>query len=228
MAFDGDEEGPCPRREASVIFLEQMRRLKPSRLAFIALLGLFVACSHPPRREIAEARKGLADAEKVHAPVYARASFDEARKTLQEAERLIGQRKYEEARVIALESAALSRSAISMSAENEKKMLDALDLNLEATQHELADAELEIGTARAQHVETPKIELFERDLTAARAKLETARRLHAGGDFSAGQRAADDARVSADLVLREIRFAIAENPITHPTVKKRRRARAHP
>jgi hypothetical protein len=194
--------------------------------ALIAVLALFSACARRPARELAVARERLADADRAQAAIYASSSFEEARRSLEQSERLLAQRKYDDARVVALESAAHSRSAIAMSAENKRKMLDALNLNLDSTRRDLTDADREIETARAQHVDAKQIDLFTHDAAAARDKLAEAQRLQRAGDLPGGRKASDDARDAADMVLHEIRFAIAQNPITHPLPKKKRRSRA--
>jgi len=188
-----------------------------------AALILISACAQPPRKELEAARRGLAEAEAAQAPIYAPSSFAEAQRTLHDAERLAGKRKYDDARIVALESAARSRSAIAMTAENRAKMLQALRVNLEATERQLADAEQEIAMAESARVESRQIEMFRRDLVGARAKLAEARLRHRSGDLPGGRKWSEDARIAADMTLREIRFAIAQNPISHPPPKKHRR-----
>jgi hypothetical protein len=190
--------------------------------AAAALLLLF-ACARRPTKELEAARRGLVEAEAAQAPVYAPSSFADARRTLHEAEGLAKKRKYEDARVVALESAARSRSAIAMTAENRAKMLEALKVNLEQTERQLTDAEQEIAMAESAHVDSKQVEMFRRDLVGARAKLAEARRRHLSGDLPGGRKWSEDAKIAADMTLREIRFAIAENPISHPAPKKRRR-----
>lgn len=197
------------------------RSLTPAIAAAIALL---CACARRPTREIAEAHRHLAEAEKAQASFYARSSYEEARKSLAQAERLAGEHKYEDARVVALESVTHSRSAVGMTVENKKKMLDALRLNLQSTERDLAEAEQEIAFAGTRQVDAPTIDLFRRDLVGARGKLQEAARLHADGDLPGGRKWSDDARIATDMLLREIRFSVAERPITHPTAKPKHRS----
>ena len=185
-----------------------------------------VACARRPTREIQEARQTLTEAEKAQAPQYARASYEEARRTLIEAQRLTAEHRYDDARIVARESATHARSAIGMTAENKKKMLDALNLNVQSTANDLADAEKEIAVAESRHVDPLQVDLFRKDLVAARARLDTARQRHDAGDLETGKKWSDDARIATDMLLREVRFAIAEHPISHPEPRKRRRARA--
>jgi hypothetical protein len=185
-----------------------------------------VACARRPTREIDQARLQLAEADKAQAPLFARSSYEEARRCLTQAEQLADKHEYEDARVVALESVTHSRSAVGMSAENRKKMLDALRLSLQTTEHDLADAEQEIALAESNHADAPTIDLFRRDLAGARAKLRDAQRLHGAGDLPGGRKASEDAKIAASMLLHEVRFAAAERPITHPPEKKKRRSTA--
>jgi hypothetical protein len=191
-------------------------------LAAAAIFAL-AGCSRRPSKELDQAKQRLAEAQTAQAPVYAPSSFEEARKTLREAEDLAKKHKYEDARIVALESAAHSRSAVELSSENRRKMLDALRLNLDATERLLSDAEQETAMAEAQHLDSKQIEMFRRDVVDARAKLAVAKTLHAAGDLPGGRKASNDARDAADATLHEIRYAIAQNPIMHPAPKKKRR-----
>ena len=199
-----------------------MRVSTPPAIALA--IALSVACARRPTREIEDAHRHLAEADKVQASFYARGSYEEARKSLAQAERLAGERKYEDARVVALESVTHSRSAVGITAENKKKMLDALKVNLDSTARDLTQAELEISLAESRRIDAPKIELFRRDLLGARAKLQEADRLRSAGDIPAGRKWSDDARIAADMLLREIRFSVAQHPITHPAPKTRHRS----
>ncbi len=201
-----------------------MRSHRPLILWGIAL-AFAMGCSRRPTKEIAKARNRLAESERAEAPVYAPASFEEARRTLREAEHLSGERKFADARIIALESEAHARSAIALTAENRKKMLDALNMNLESTGRDLAGVSREIERAASLHVEPEKLELFRRDLARAQAALEDARRLSTKGDLPNGKKSSQDARIAADNVLREIGFAIADHSLSHPAPKKIRRSR---
>ena len=201
-----------------------MHRGAHRRPIFAATAILLLAgCARRPSKEIDQAKQRLAEAQTAQAPIYAPSSFEEARRTLGEAEELAKKHKYEDARIVALESAAHSRSSVTLSAENRRKMLDALRLNLETTEGRLSDAEQEIAMAESQHVDSRQIEMFRRDVVDARAKLAAARKLHAAGNLPDGRKASNDARDAADAALHEIRYAIAENPITHPAPKKKHR-----
>jgi hypothetical protein len=197
--------------------------MSPRLAGAAAALLLLSACARRPARELEAARRGLADAETAQAPLYAPSSFAEARRALHEAEGLAGKRKYEDARLVALESAARSRSAIAMTAENRAKMLQALNVNLEETDRKLTDAAQEIAMAESAHVDPKQVDMFRRDLVGARTKLAEARDRHRSGDLPGGRKWSEDARDAADMTLREIRFAIAQNPIAHPPPKKHRR-----
>ena len=202
--------------------VHRRRRARCGRILAAAVL-LLAGCARRPTRELEQARRRLVEAETAQATIYAPSSFEEARRTLHEAERLATQRKYEDARIVALESAARSRAAVALSAENRRKMLDALKINLEATERQLSDAEQEIAMAVSQHIDPKQIDMFRSDLAGARDKLAAARKRHEDGDVPGGRKASDEARDAAGMTLHEIRFAIAQNPITHPLPRKKRR-----
>jgi len=192
--------------------------------AIAVAIALSLACARRPTRELEDAHRHLAEAEKAQASFYARSSYEEARKSLSEAERLAGERKYEDARVVALESVSHSRSAVGITAENKKKMLEALKLNLDSTARDLTEAEREITLAASRQIDAPTIDLFRRDILGARGKLQEAERLRSAGDIPAGRKWSDDARIAVDMLLREIRFSVAQRPITHPPAKNRHRS----
>jgi hypothetical protein len=103
-------------------------------------------------------------------------------------------------------------------------MLDALKLNLDSTARDLTQAEQEIALAESRQIDAPTIDLFRRDLLGARGKLQEADRLRSAGDIPAGRKWSDDARIAVDMLLREIRFSVAQRPITHPPAKTRHRS----
>src|SRR5512142_2689955 len=103
---------PLPR---GVIFLDHMRVRIAGAAAALLLLS---ACARRPTKELEDARRALIAAETAQAPIYAPSSFAEAQRTLHEAERLAGKRKYDDARIVARESAARSRAAVAMTSEN--------------------------------------------------------------------------------------------------------------
>jgi len=54
--------------------------LRPRFFVMSGMVLVILGCARRPTREIQEARRRLADAERAEAPLYARASFEEARR----------------------------------------------------------------------------------------------------------------------------------------------------
>ncbi len=197
-----------------------------------ARLGLLVAgvaaaswlslgCLHRPRREMSQAEADLRAAQKVQAELYAPASFEEARRALADAGRRVKRRKYEEARLRALECSALSKSAASISSENREKMFAAVGLQIEGIAQKIAQGEKEVQAAEQKPVGPRESEMFRTDLAAAREKLDIARESLRQGNLVAARAQAEDADVAAESLLREVRLTVAEEPILHPRSRKK-------
>lgn len=152
-------------------------------------------------------------ARKLQADVYAPASFEEARRALADAGRMVHNRKFEEARLLALESSALSKNAASLSSENREKMLAALQLQIQGVAQKIEQGEKEMRAAEIKPIEAREQEMFQTDLAAARAKLDSARESLRQGNLVAGRSRADDADVAAESLLREIRLTVAQEPV---------------
>ena len=97
-------------------------------------------------------------------------------------------------------------------------MLDALQLNLQSTEHDLGDAETEIAIAQSRHLDAPTIELFRRDLVGAREAQE-ARRLTTRETCPA---ASPRTRRSRRTCCCTNPLRGRAGPITHPPAKKKR------
>jgi hypothetical protein len=105
-------------------------------------------------------------------------------------------------------------------------MLDALRLSLQTTGHDLADAEQEIALAESNHADAPTIDLFGATSPAPARSSRMRSAFTTQETRPAPRKASEDAKIAANMVLHEIRFAAAERPITHPPEKKKRRSAA--
>jgi hypothetical protein len=188
----------------------------------IVLAGSVIAgCHHRPRREMRQASADILAARRVQADIYAPASFEEARRALADAERMANKRKFEEARLLALTSSALAKSAMTLSGENREKMLAALKLQIESVAQKIAEGERGIQDAQRKPIDSKRAELFRSDLFDARAKLDLARQALARGDLVGGRRSVDSADIAAESLLREVRLTLAEEPVSQPRRNKR-------
>jgi hypothetical protein len=186
------------------------------------LLMLAASCRFPPRREIAKARADLDDAMRAQAPIYAPSSFQEARRALEGARRLVKEKRYADAKLLAIESSSRARGAIGISDENRQKMLAALQLKIQSTDRELTDAAEETKIAQARGVDEAARQLFGAEMTGARARQDEARKRLADRNIVDARKWADDADVAAATLLRDIRFSIARKQ-SEPVPKKRAR-----
>jgi hypothetical protein len=75
-------------------------------------LALFVGCSKPPTEEMTKAEKAVEEAKQKEAPVYVPDLFAKAEASLQKAKDFITDKKYKEAKQVAIETEALAQQAI--------------------------------------------------------------------------------------------------------------------
>ena len=193
--------------------LHRTRSRRGTALSLLITAWLLPACSHRPRREMRQAEADLMAARKLQADIYAPSSFEEARRALTDAGRMVRTRKFEEARLLALESSALSKTAASLSAENREKMFAALQLQIQGVEQKVLQGEKEMHAAELKPIEPREREMFEKDLAATRANLDAARESLRQGNLVAGRSRVDDADVAAESLLREIRLTVAEEPV---------------
>src|SRR5512145_2624810 len=73
---------------------------------------LFAGCSKPPTEEMTKAEKALEEAKQKEAPAYVPDLFTKAEESLKKAKDYIANKKYKEAKQVAIETEALGRQAI--------------------------------------------------------------------------------------------------------------------
>lgn len=201
-------------------YASDVRRPIRSRLFWPAiLLALLAGCRRVPRREIERAKSDLAAALRAQAQIYAPASYQEAYRALAGAQKLVKEKRYNDAKLLALESSSRARGAVGISAENRTKMFVALRLKIEATDRQLTDAADEIKIAQLRGIDENAQQLFATELMGAKTKQDEARRRLAAQDLVEGKKWADDADVATATVLRDIRFSIARKQ-SEPVPKK--------
>jgi len=193
-------------------------RLWPIASAILVVAA--AGCGRSPRREIEEAKSNLDAALRAQAQIYAPASFQEARRALDGAQKLARERRYADAKTLALESSSRAKGAVGISAENRRKMLVALQAKVTATDRELQDASDEEKIAEARGIDADARQLFAAETVEANAKQQEARRRLAAQDLAQGKKWADDADVAAAALLRDIRFSIARKQ-SEPAPRKK-------
>jgi len=197
----------------------------PALVALLALLAMG-GCHRAPRREIERARLDLAAAIRAQAPMYAPASFQEARRALEGATKLVSEKRYRDAKTLALEASSRAKGSVEVSDENRKKMLAALRLKIDTTERKLADASDERKLAQARGVDDNAQQLFGSELVEARTRQDEARRRLESQDLIGGKKWADDADVATEALLRDIRFSITRKQSeVAPRKSSRKKAR---
>lgn len=177
-------------------------------------------CARSPRHEIEQAKSDLAAAIQAQAQIYAPSSFQEARRALEGAQRLVREKRYSDAKILALESSSRAKGALGISAENRRKMLIALQGKVAATDRALKDASDEARIAASRGVDAESLQLFAAEALGAASKQDEARRRLAAQDLVEGKKWADDADVAAASLLRDIRFSVARKQ-SEPVPKKK-------
>jgi hypothetical protein len=189
--------------------LEYAAGVKPCR-AIVLLVALLAGCRLPPGREMRQARADLAAASSAHGDLYSPGVYEDARRALSDADRMMKQKKYDDARLLARESSARSRLAISFAGENRARMLEADRRKNDATEHKLHEVEADIAVARERSVDAKRLAFFEAELARARVALAQARGALSSPDPRGLRRAADDADVEAEVLMRDVAYALAE------------------
>ena len=154
-------------------------------LAFLVLMS-FAGCAKPPTTEMADARQAFQDATDSGAEQYAQMEYDNAQTALNEAEQLIEQRKYKQAREKALEALSLARQA-QVSAVNNKNTANR-------NAKEMYDMALQaVNSANAAGGYT----FAEDQMRDAQLTLEEARRAYEAGEFGTAKQLAEAAMAKA-------------------------------
>jgi hypothetical protein len=73
---------------------------------------LFTGCAKPPTEEMAKAEKALEEAKQKEAPAYVPDLFAKAEESLKKAKDYVANKKYKEAKQVAIETETLGRQAI--------------------------------------------------------------------------------------------------------------------
>ena len=90
------------RRSVYVVFI----------IMIVLSFTLFAGCAKPPTEEMAKAEKALEEAKQKEAPTYVPDLFKKAEESLKKAKDYITNKKYKEAKQVAIETETLGRQAI--------------------------------------------------------------------------------------------------------------------
>jgi nucleoid-associated protein YgaU len=165
-----------------------MKKLRMSMtilLAFLVLIS-FAGCAKPPTKEMADARQAFEDATASGAEQYAQMEYANAQAALNEAEQLMEQRKYKQAREKALEALSLARQAQASAVTNtntaNRSAKEMYDLALQA-----------VNSAN----DAGAYKYAEAQMRDAQLTLEEAKRAYEAGDYVVARQLAGAARAKA-------------------------------
>jgi len=164
-------------------------------LAVLVLISL-AGCAKPPTKELADARQAFQEASDSGAEHYAQMDYANAQAALQEAEQLMQQRKYKQAREKAMEALRLARQA-QASATSSRNAANQ-------SAKEMYDVALQaVNSANAAGAYT----FAEAQMLDAQRTLEEAKRLYDAGEYSAAQQVAESALAKAQAAEASARQA---------------------
>jgi predicted S18 family serine protease len=91
--------------------------------------ALFTGCAKPPTEEMTKAEKALEEAKQKEAPTYVPDLFTKAEESLKKAKDYVANKKYKEAKLVAIETETFARQAIAgIGAAKAKMKADAEQL----------------------------------------------------------------------------------------------------
>jgi len=154
-------------------------------LAFLVLMS-FAGCAKPPTKEMADARQEFQNATDSGAEQYAQMEYANAQAALNEAEQLMSQRKYKQAREKALEALSLARQAQASAVNNKntanRNAKEMYDMALQA-----------VNSANAAGAYT----YAEDQMRDAQLTLEEAKRAYEAGEYGTAKQLAESAMAKA-------------------------------
>lgn len=84
---------------------------------------LFLGCAKPPTEEMIRAEKAIDEARQKKAEVFANDIFIRTEKSFEKAKKAVVERRYEEARLIALDTARFAEQAVTIAQFNKEKIV---------------------------------------------------------------------------------------------------------
>jgi len=154
-------------------------------LAFLVLMS-FAGCAKPPTKEMADAKQAFQDATDSGAEQYAQTEYTNAQAALNEADQLMSQRKYKQAREKALEALTLARQAQAAAVNNKntanRNAKEMYDMALQA-----------VNSANTAGAYT----FAEEQMRDAQLTLEEAKRAYEAGEYGTAKQLAESAMAKA-------------------------------
>lgn len=158
------------------------RRIVIIQLALLASFAVILACAGEPQKELSAAKDALVKAREAEADKYATDLFTEAQNTISEAEDLIAQRNYGEAKNLLKKAKTIAESAASQAPINKEGVKvdaeDAITKSKEAMQ-QLRDTQKKAREWKISKAKTDVSKL----MPSWEGQLEKAQKEYDNGNF---------------------------------------------
>jgi len=180
-------------------------------LSFLVLSG----CSKPPTEEMAKAEKAVEEAKQKEAPVYVPDFFGKAEESLKKAKDYVTEKKYKEAKQVAVETETLAQQAISGIESAKAKMKAEAEQALQDVQKAIDEVKPIIEGAAKKKALAAKYEEFKALITKWEADLATVKEKLQGLKF---KEVSDELKKMKDEVTAKKEEAT--NTLSAPAAKK--------
>jgi hypothetical protein len=182
--------------------------LVPGLLVFLVSF-LLLGCGGEPTKQLTEAKDALERARQAEADKYAPSLFSQAENSIAEAENLIGQKKYGEAKQMLMDAASVANQAASQAVTNKDNTKTEVEDYMAAINgamsqlKETQDLAKQWGIPKKQRELTEQMATWEENLEQAQAQYD------AGNYYSAKELAAQIHKEATDKEseLRELIMA---------------------
>jgi hypothetical protein len=178
---------------------------------------LFTGCAKPPTEEMTKAEKALEEAKQREAPAYVPDLFAKAEESLKKAKDYVDNKKYKEAKQVAIETETLARQAIAGIETAKAKIKTEAEQVAQDVQKGIDDvkalvtaAEKKKALATAREEVKGVITKWEADFTSIKEKLQ-----------SKAKEAADELKAMKEQVDKKKEEAAALLAPATPPVKKK-------
>jgi len=155
-----------------------------SRIVLVSMVvlsfALFAGCTKPPTEEMTKAEKALEEAKQKEAPVYVPDLFKKAEESLIKAKAYITEKKYKEAKPVAIETETLGRQAIAGIEAAKVKIKTEAEQTIQDVQKSVDDLKaLVAGVEKNKKLAAAREEVqgviakWETDLATVKEKLQS-------------------------------------------------------
>ena len=155
-------------------------------------LAILTGCAKPPTEEMAKADKALQEAKQKEAPVYVPDLFAKAEGTLKKAKDYVTEKKYKEAKQVAIEAEGMAVQAVAGIEAAKTKMKTEAEQAVQDIQKALDDLKTTVASVakkkalvKVRDEAQEMIKKWEADFTAVKEKLQGPKLKEAGDELKA-------------------------------------------